>query len=100
MVKATGITLDAADSNLYAWDDSTYINNPPYFEGMSAEVSDVSDIHAARVLAYLGDSVTTDHISPAGAIAPDSPCSKIFDRKRRKILQTSIPTVHVAVTTK
>ena len=68
--------LTAADSDLYAWNDSTYINNPPYFEGMSKSVKDVSDIHGARVLAYLGDSVTTDHISPAGAIAPDSPAAK------------------------
>lgn len=69
-------SLDAADSNLYAWDDSTYINNPPYFEGMTKDISDVTDIHGARVLAYLGDSVTTDHISPAGAIAADSPAAK------------------------
>ena len=68
--------LEATNTNLYQWDDSTYINNPPYFEGMTAEVGDVSDIHGARVLAYLGDSVTTDHISPAGAIAPDSPAAK------------------------
>ena len=73
--------LDAADSNLYEWDDSTYINNPPYFENMTAELSDVSDIHGARVLAYLGDSVTTDHISPAGAIAPDSPAAKYLMEK-------------------
>ncbi len=73
--------LDAADSNLYAWDDSTYINNPPYFKGMTAKVGDVSDIHGARVLAYLGDSVTTDHISPAGAIAPDSPAAKYLIEK-------------------
>lgn len=73
--------LDAADSNLYAWDDSTYINNPPYFEGMTKNISDVSDIHGARVLAYLGDSVTTDHISPAGAIAADSPAAKYLQEK-------------------
>ena len=74
-------SLDAASSNLYAWDDSTYINNPPYFEGMTKTISDVSDIHGARVLAYLGDSVTTDHISPAGAIAPDSPAAKYLQEK-------------------
>ena len=73
--------LNAANSNLYAWDDSTYINNPPYFEGMTKTVTDVSDIHGARVLAYLGDSVTTDHISPAGAIAPDSPAAKYLQEK-------------------
>ena len=74
-------SLDAADSNLYAWDDSTYINNPPYFEGMTKDISEISDIHGARVLAYLGDSVTTDHISPAGAIAPDSPAAKYLQEK-------------------
>ena len=73
--------LEAAESNLYAWDDSTYINNPPYFEGMTKTISDVTDIHGARVLAYLGDSVTTDHISPAGAIAPDSPAAKYLQEK-------------------
>ncbi len=73
--------LAAADSDLYAWDDSTYINNPPYFEGMTKTVEDVTDIHGARVLAYLGDSVTTDHISPAGAIASDSPAAKYLQEK-------------------
>jgi aconitate hydratase len=66
--------LDAPAHQLFDWrDDSTYIQNPPYFEGMSREAGEVGDIHGARVLAKLGDSVTTDHISPAGAIKPDSP---------------------------
>ncbi len=73
--------LAAAESKLFAWDDSTYINNPPYFNGMSKTISDVTDIKNARVLAYLGDSVTTDHISPAGAIAPDSPAAKYLQEK-------------------
>ena len=68
--------LQADQSKLFSWDDSTYIANPPYFDGMTKTVGDVSDIKGARVLAYLGDSVTTDHISPAGAIAPDSPAGK------------------------
>ncbi len=59
---------------MFDWqDDSTYIRNPPYFDGMSMEIPPVSDILAARCLARLGDSITTDHISPAGAIAEDSP---------------------------
>ena len=74
-------SLEAASSNLYQWDDSTYINNPPYFEDMTLTIGDVSDIHGARALAYLGDSVTTDHISPAGAIAPDSPAAKYLQEK-------------------
>src|SRR4051812_19517934 len=58
----------------YAWSaSSTYIQNPPYFEGMSMTPSAPSDIASARLLAIFGDSITTDHISPAGAIKPDSP---------------------------
>ena len=73
--------LDVTESQVYGWDDSTYIANPPYFENMTATVGDVSDIHEARVLAYLGDSVTTDHISPAGAIKADSPAGKYLQEK-------------------
>ena len=59
---------------VYEWDeDSTYIQDPPYFEGFSMEVGEFSDIHDARALAVFGGSVTTDHISPAGAIKPSSP---------------------------
>ena len=65
----TGATFD--------WDEkSTYVRRPPYFEGMEREPSDVTDISGARVLALLGDSVTTDHISPAGSIKVDSPAGK------------------------
>ncbi|MDT8375742.1 MAG: aconitate hydratase AcnA [Mariprofundaceae bacterium] len=66
--------LQAPTGDRFAWDSaSTYIQHPPYFEGMSREAGRVSDIKGARVLALLGDSVTTDHISPAGAIKADSP---------------------------
>ncbi len=69
--------LDAPAQQLFDWrDDSTYIQNPPYFEGMKLVPGEVTDIRGARVLAKLGDSVTTDHISPAGAIKPDSPAGK------------------------
>ena len=78
---ANWANLDVAESQVYGWDDSTYIANPPYFENMTATVGDVSDIHGARVLAYLGDSVTTDHISPAGAIKADSPAGKYLQEK-------------------
>ena len=61
----------------FEWDaDSTYVRKPPYFEGMAASPAPVADVHGARVLAKLGDSVTTDHISPAGAIKADSPAGK------------------------
>ena len=78
---ANWANLDVAESQLYGWDESTYVANPPYFENMTATVGDVSDIHGARVLAYLGDSVTTDHISPAGAIKADSPAGKYLQAK-------------------
>ena len=66
--------LEAPTGDRFAWDDdSTYIQNPPYFKDMSKDIAPLSDIKGARVLAILGDSVTTDHISPAGAIKADSP---------------------------
>ncbi len=69
------IPVSGGDS--YAWSgDSTYIQNPPYFEGMTREVPALSSIHGARALALLGDSVTTDHISPAGSIPKDSPAGR------------------------
>jgi len=69
--------LDVPDSNIYAWaPDSTYVRNPPYFDGMSLATDSIDDIRGARVLALLGDNVTTDHISPAGSFAPDSPAGQ------------------------
>ena len=66
--------LSTPEGDTFAWDpDSTYVREPPYFEGMPAEPEPVADITDARVLAKLGDSVTTDHISPAGSIKADSP---------------------------
>jgi aconitate hydratase len=66
--------LPVPSGNRYAWDeDSTYVRQPPFFTAMSREPEPLSDVHGARALALLGDSVTTDHISPAGAIARDSP---------------------------
>ena len=64
----------------FEWDaESTYVRKPPYFDGMTIETTPVSDIAGARVLAALGDSVTTDHISPAGNIKADSPAGKYLD---------------------
>src|SRR6204780_2022454 len=69
--------LSVPEGDPYAWDDaSTYVRRPPYFDGMPVEPEPVTDIAGARVLAMLGDSVTTDHISPAGAIKTDSPAGK------------------------
>ncbi|CDR05891.1 aconitate hydratase AcnA [Streptomyces iranensis] len=69
--------LPIPTGNTFEWDaESTYVRKPPYFEGMTMETSPVEDIAGARVLAKLGDSVTTDHISPAGAIKADTPAGK------------------------
>jgi aconitate hydratase len=65
------------EGKLYAWDaKSTYVKNPPYFDGMTMTPAAIGDIHAARALAILGDSVTTDHISPAGNISKTSPAAR------------------------
>jgi len=69
--------LPVPEGELFAWDPaSTYVRQPPYFEGMSREPGTVDDLAGARCLVILGDSVTTDHISPAGAIKPDSPAGR------------------------
>jgi len=69
--------LPTPDSQLFQWDESsTYVKHPPYFVDMPRQPGDVGDISGARVLALLGDSITTDHISPAGSIKKDSPAGK------------------------
>jgi aconitate hydratase len=69
--------IKSPEGETFTWDDdSTYVKNPPYFEGMTLKTGTPTDIKGARVLASLGDSVTTDHISPAGNIAADSPAGK------------------------
>jgi aconitate hydratase 1 len=70
-------SMEVPQGEQFQWDEgSTYIQNPPYFVGMSKAPGTIEDIHGARCLALLGDSITTDHISPAGAIKPDSPAGK------------------------
>ena len=70
-------SLDTPTGKVFEWDsNSTYVRKPPYFDGMPRQPKPVTDIKAARVLAKLGDSVTTDHISPAGSIKVDSPAGK------------------------
>ncbi len=69
--------IPVSEGQTYNWSDrSTYIQHPPYFQGMGTEVADTADIVGARPLALLGHSITTDHISPAGAIKPDSPAGQ------------------------
>ncbi|KGN42201.1 aconitate hydratase [Knoellia aerolata] len=70
-------SLPTPEGNTFDWDpESTYVRKPPYFDGMQMETTPVTDIEGARVLAKLGDSVTTDHISPAGAIKTESPAGR------------------------
>jgi aconitate hydratase len=69
--------LPIPEGDLYSWDEkSTYIKNPPYFEAMERKPGEISDLCGLRALAVLGDSITTDHISPAGSIQPDGPAGK------------------------
>jgi aconitate hydratase len=69
--------IPVSGGELYAWNEaSTYIQNPPFFEGLSLDILPLSDIRGARALGVFGDSITTDHISPAGNIAQDSPAGK------------------------
>ncbi|MGH3721451.1 MAG: aconitate hydratase AcnA [Pseudonocardiaceae bacterium] len=75
-------SLPTPEGETFTWDpESTYIRKPPYFEGMTARPAPVADISGARVLALFGDSITTDHISPAGAIKADSPAGRYLTER-------------------
>ncbi|RYZ74649.1 MAG: aconitate hydratase AcnA [Lysobacteraceae bacterium] len=75
-------TIASPDGELYQWDPaSTYIKNPPYFDGMTMQVGSIEDVHGARVLGLFGDSITTDHISPAGSIKKDSPAGRFLQER-------------------
>src|SRR6187455_1141208 len=74
--------IESPDGASFAWDEaSTYIKNPPYFDGMQMEVGSIADIHGARLLGLFGDSITTDHISPAGNIKASSPAGKFLQAR-------------------
>ncbi|MDI1253360.1 aconitate hydratase AcnA [Thermomonas sp.] len=74
--------VHSPDGESYAWsEESTYIKNPPYFDGMTMAVGSIDDIHGARVLGLFGDSITTDHISPAGNIKKDSPAGRFLQSR-------------------
>ncbi|HET8818957.1 MAG TPA: aconitate hydratase AcnA [Xanthomonadaceae bacterium] len=74
--------IQSPEGESYAWDAaSTYIKNPPYFEGMTMDVGSIDDLHGARVLGLFGDSITTDHISPAGNIKKDSPAGRFLQER-------------------
>jgi aconitate hydratase len=83
--------IDVAKGELYNWEnDSTYVRNPPFFDTLSAENKALSDVTNARILAVLGDSITTDHISPAGSIKKDSPAGHyLVDHKVEPVLFNS-----------
>jgi aconitate hydratase len=71
--------IEAKTGQVYAWSEaSSYIQNPPFFQGMGTSVNPINDIEGARVLLKLGDSVTTDHISPAGSFKPDTPAGNFL----------------------
>ncbi len=74
------VALGTEPSDTFAWDEnSTYVRRPPYFDGMTREIQSPAPVSDAGVLAYLGDFITTDHISPAGSIAPDSPAAQYLE---------------------
>ena len=78
--------IKVSEGDIYAWDDkSTYIQHPPFFQSLTLDLPPVEDIHGARVLALLKDSITTDHISPAGNIPADGPAGKYLQSKGVKV---------------
>ena len=94
--------LDVPEGETYAWDEtSTYVEAPAVLRGhAAARRRRCSDITGARVLAVLGDSVTTDHISPAGSIKKDSPAGQVSDRPRRRGQGLQLATARAAATTR
>lgn len=80
-------SIETSDTQTYAWDNkSTYVKNPPYFETIATQKSAITDIQNARILAVLGDSVTTDHISPAGSIKKDGPAGQYLQEHAVSVL--------------
>ncbi|MGH8081013.1 MAG: aconitate hydratase AcnA, partial [Lysobacter sp.] len=74
--------IASPDGESFQWDESsTYIKNPPYFDGMTMQVGTIDDVHGARVMGLFGDSITTDHISPAGNIKKDSPAGRFLQQR-------------------
>ena len=74
--------IASPEGESFEWDESsTYIKNPPYFDGMTMDVGSIDDVHGARVLGLFGDSITTDHISPAGNIKADSPAGRFLQSR-------------------
>ena len=94
-------SLEVPTGDSFAWDErSTYVRRPPFFDDLPIEPEPLTDIENARVLAVLGDSVTTDHISPAGSIKRDGPAGQVPQRARRRDRRTSTPSARGAATTR
>ena len=92
--------LETPKGDTFEWDEnSTYVRKPPYFDGMTMDPAPVKDIKGARVLALLGDSVTTDHISPAGPIKVGTPAAQYLDSMASSVRITT-RSARVAVTTR
>jgi aconitate hydratase len=82
------IGIDVAGGQTYAWDHtSTYVQNPPYFDGMTMDPEAPGDIEGARIMGLFGDSITTDHISPAGSIKADSPAGRYLQERQVPVLE-------------
>ena len=92
--------VPSAPGVVYDWPKSTYIAEPPFFEGFGMQPGGVSGIAGARILGIFGDSVTTDHISPAGSIKDTSPAGKYLIEQRRRPRRTSTATAPAAATTR
>ena len=91
--------IKTVESETYRWNmSSTYVQNPPYFEGMKKEPEPIVDVVDARILAMFGDKITTDHISPAGAIKLTSPAGKYLSASIRCVRPTSTSTARGAAT--
>ena len=98
---SSGSRCRRPEGEIFEWDpDSTYVRKPPYFDGMPAEPVPVTDISGARVLLKLGDSITTDHISPAGSIKADAPGRDSTCPSTAWTGRTSTPTGRGAATTR
>ena len=94
-------SLPTPEGEIFEWDaDSTYVRKPPYFEGMPAEPEPVTDISGARVLLKLGDSITTDHISPGRLDQGRRPGREVPVRARGRAQATSTPTARGGATTR
>ena len=92
--------LEVPTGDTFSWDErSTYVRRPPFFEGLPPEPEPIADIEGARVLAVLGDSVTTDHISPAGSIKRDGPAGEYLIEHGVEP-RTSTPTARAAAITR